>query len=104
MVRHTRKANAKAKRRTTIRIPTYSSTMNQITYWFNTMNDRLGWVVIAKAKGLDYKVTAYKRSLKRLIKTIEHVNAEYKDHNRKHDLGVILIQMKALQEFTDQHL
>jgi len=104
MVRHTRTAKVNAKRRTTIRVPLYASTMNQMTYWFRTMNDRLGWVVIAKAKGLDYKVTAYKRSLKRLIQTIEHVMAEYKSHNRKHDLGVLLIQMKALQEFTDQHL
>lgn len=78
--------------------------MAQLTYWFNAMNDRLGWVVIAKAKGLDYKVTAYKRSLKRLIQTIEHVMAEYRSHNRKHDLGVLLIQTKALQEFTDQYL
>lgn len=78
--------------------------MNQITHWFNTMNDRLGWVVIAKAKGLGYKVTAYKRSLKRLIKTIEHVNAEYKDHNRKHDLGIILMETKALLQYVNRHL
>ena len=62
---------------------------------------KLGWI---EAKGLDYKVTGYKRGLYRLIQTIEHVKAEYKDHNRKHDLGVLLIEAKALQQYVNRHL
>jgi hypothetical protein len=104
MVRHTRNTKAKTKRRSTIRIPRNAATMAQLTYWFNAMNDKLGWIVLAKAKGLDYKVTGYKRGLDRLIQTIEHVKAEYKDHNRKHDLGVLLIEAKALQQYVNRHL
>ena len=49
----------------------------------------------AKAKGLNSKVTEYKKSVKHLIESIAHVMHEYTNMNRIHDL---------LDEFVTQHL
>jgi len=61
-------------------------------------------MVLAKAKGMDYKVAAYKRAIEDLKKSIEHVMSEYKDTNRIHDLNVMLMEIQVLQDFVEKHL
>lgn len=61
-------------------------------------------MVLAKAKGMDYKVTAYKRAIEDLKKSIEHVMSEYMEYNRIHDLNVMLMEVQVLQDFVDKHL
>jgi len=102
MVRSTRKA--KMNRRNTIRVPRYAFTMSQLSYWFRAMHDKLGWMTLAKAKGLTFKIVQYKRSLNRLLKSIDHLMAEYKNVNRKHDLAVLQLETRALKQFADRYL
>jgi archaellum component FlaC len=66
--------------------------------WHNAMFEKLGWMVLAQAKGYDDKVVQYKNSIDHLIETIKHVMKEYEDHNRKHDLNVLLMNAEVLRE------
>ncbi len=60
--------------------------------------------MLAKAQGKTYRVTAYKQSINTLLKTIDHVSAEYEGHNRKHDLNVMKSHVIALQKYVVKHL
>ena len=75
-----------------------------VNRWFRAMYEKLGWMVLAKAKGLDQKVVEYKRSLKRLVRMIEQLMSEYMNVNRIHDLRVLHMEAKALLAYVNKHL
>lgn len=79
------------------------STRSALQRWHDEMFEKLGWMVLAKEKGMDYKIDTYKKSLDNLIKTIKHVSSEYEDHNRKHDLHVLLRDVECLESFVTKH-
>ena len=83
--------------RKTMKLPRYESTYQGLHGSYKHAFERLGWTVLSHAKGLKTKVSEYKRSVDRLIKSIETVKKEYKDHNRIHDLNVLLENAKVLQ-------
>ena len=85
-------------------LPMHANTMCGLNHWYVAMHEKLGWMVLAKAKGYDFKVSAYKQAIEHLVKSIEHVKAEYKDHDRKHDLNVLLMNIKCLHSFVMKHL
>jgi hypothetical protein len=91
MARHTRKAH---------HLPEYANTMKGLYSWYHAKFEKLGWMVLAKAKGHDSKIAEYKRGLQRLMKSIEHVMAEYKDPDRIHDLRVLHMNTAALIDFV----
>ena len=80
------------------RLPKHSSTMYGINHWYKHVFEQLGWMILAKAKGYDTKIAAYKMSVTNLIASIKHVMAEYENHDRKHDLKVILMHTELLGE------
>jgi hypothetical protein len=96
--RQTRKAQKLSK------LPPLMGTQSGLDKWHDAMFEKLGWMVLAKEKGLDYKVDAYKKSLERLILMTKHVSSEYESHNRKHDLNVTLLNVMCLKSFVDKHL
>lgn len=96
--RQTRKAQKLSK------LPSLMGTQSGIDKWHDVMFDKLGWMILAKEKGLDYKVEAYKKSLVRLVAMIKHVSSEYESHNRKHDLNVTLLNVMCLKSFVEKHL
>lgn len=95
MKRQTRKAQ---------KLSPLMGTQHGLEKWQKGMFEKLGWMVLAKEKGLDYKVQTYKKSLDRLIASIKHVSSEYESHNRKHDLNVTLLNVMCLKSFVDKHL
>ncbi len=72
--------------------------------WHTRMFEKLGWMVLAKEKGYGYKIDTYKKSIDHLLKTIDHVSAEYVNQNRKHDLNVLRMNVECLQAFVEKHL
>lgn len=78
--------------------------MKGIHHWHTRMFEKLGWMVLAKEKGYGFKVDTYRKSIDHLIKTIDHVAAEYENHNRKHDLRVLRMNVVCLQDFVRKHL
>lgn len=78
--------------------------MKGIHGWYEAEFEKLGWMVLAKAKGYTEKIRAYKKAIDHLLKTIEHVMEEYENANRKHDLRVVHMNTMALKEFVSKHL
>jgi hypothetical protein len=93
--RHTRKASK--------HLPKHAATMKGLHGWYEHMFEKLGWMVLAKEKGYDYKIDAYKKSIGHLIASIKHVSSEYENHNRKHDLNVLLMNTECLKDFVMKH-
>ena len=86
------------------KLPRYASTMYALHKWYQTLCEKLGWIVIAKAKGYDDKVAQYKRSIAHFLKSAEHLKGEYEDHNRQHDLNVLHMNVKELQNYVNKNL
>ena len=42
----------------------------------------------------DEKIATYKHSLQHFLDTVNHVSAEYENHNRKHDLNVLKMNVE----------
>lgn len=78
--------------------------MFSISNWYKNIFERLGWTVILSAKGYDNKVAQYRESIDRLLATINHVASEYENHDRKHDLRVMRMNLEALKEFVGSSL
>lgn len=90
MTRHTRK------------LPRYAATMKGVHEWYVSIFEKLGWMVIAAAKGKTYKIKTYKQSVDELIKTLMHIRSEYESQNRKHDLNVMIMNVEALKGFIHE--
>lgn len=82
----------------------HESTMKGLYEWQKYMFEELGWMVLVKSKGHNYKVEAYKKSLGHLQKSIKQTIDEYVDHDRKRDLTVLHHNVCVLQEFVSKHL
>jgi len=86
------------------RLPKNAATMHGIQNWYVAEFEKLGWMVLAKAKGYDDKVSMYKKAIDHLLKTTEHVMGEYQSANRKHDLNVVHMHTMVLKDFVTKHL
>ena len=78
--------------------------MFSINNWYKHLFERLGWTVIMAAKGYNNKVSEYRRSIDRLLATIDHAASEYMNHDRIHDLRVMRMNVEALKEFVGASL
>ena len=78
--------------------------MAGLTHWHKHVFEHLGWIVLAKAKGMNDKVAVYKHSLQRLKDSLEHVLGEYKNADRKHDLQVLHMNVVELCSFVKKNL
>jgi hypothetical protein len=85
-------------------LPKYMHTAHGLEGWHKHLFENLGWMVLAKEKGLDYKIATYKKSIHHYLMTSQHVMSEYQDHNRKHDLNVLYKDVKRLKEFVNKNL
>jgi len=98
----TRNRKNGGKRHTIKKIPKYAGTYRGVQKWYTALFEKYGWMVLAEAKGYNYKIETYKRSINNLIKTIEHIMAEYENQNRIHDLKVLLMNLKVLKDCVDR--
>ena len=85
-------------------IPEHAATMAGLHKWYVAEFEKLGWMVLAKEKGHDYKIVSYKKAIHHLLESIEHVMSEYADPDRKHDLAVLHMHTLCLQDFVKKHL
>jgi hypothetical protein len=96
MVRHTRKK--------TKMLPMHANTFNGLYDWYNAKFEKLGWMVLAKAKGNYSKVATYKKDIKHLLSSIEHLINDYIDIDKQHDLHVLYANTQALYQFVVRNL
>ena len=85
------------------RLPKNAATFHGLHKWHNAEFEKLGWMILAQAKGYNDKISQYKKSIVNLIRSIKHVSSEYENHNRKHDLRVLLMNAEVLKEFVMKH-
>ena len=81
-----------------------NSTGDNVEHWFHNMLDKVGYMVMAKGKGMTFKIKAYKQSFENLIKTIEILREEYTERDRKRDLTVLLRKATYVYGFVKRHL
>lgn len=79
-------------------LPMHMSTMKGLHKWHKREFEKFGWMLLAKAKGYDFKIKGYKMAIDHLIASIKHVMGEYQDPDRKHDLNVLLMNTMVLRE------
>ena len=65
------------------------ATFHGIHGWFKSLFEELGWMILAKSRGMTYKTTVYKHSIERLKKAIEDKIASTKDYDKKNDLKIM---------------
>jgi hypothetical protein len=81
-----------------------NSTSANVEYWFKKMLEDVGYMVMAKGKGMTLKIQAYKKSFENLIKTIEILREEYTDRDRKRDMTTLLRKATYVYGFVKRHL
>ena len=89
-------------------LPPHSTTMNKLTYWHKSLFERMGWMVLMKAKGKIYKIESYKKEISTYLEMIEHLINEYKEMSNTekavHDLYVLEMEVKHLQKYVNKFL
>ena len=64
--------------------------------WYQDMFEKLGWMVLAKEKGMMYKIDFYKTGLQKLKCTIVKKHASMNDTDKKKDLEIMLTNVNIL--------
>jgi hypothetical protein len=80
------------------------NTQGALEFWFKALYEKLGWIILVKEKGGGYNIPIYKKNLRNLLESIEHLKREYKDPDRIHDLNVMASETKVLCDFVNKHL
>jgi hypothetical protein len=65
------------------------ATTRAIHRWYDQMFEHLGWMILAKSKGYNDKVSTYKNSLNRLRQAIEMKLGQVHDLDKKDDLQIL---------------
>ena len=81
-------------------LPKNANTIHGLTRGYNTLFEKFGWMVLAKEKGYKDKVAVYKNYIDRWLSSAKHLATEYENHNRKHDINVMVMYVKTLKEYA----
>lgn len=79
----------------------YPSTFHGLHQWHNAMFEKLGWMVLAKQRGMDDKIASYKNGVSRLIEAIDCKIKKVTESDRKDDLLILLNNVNVLKAHAD---
>jgi hypothetical protein len=96
-----RGANKTAKR---VDYECCDATMHAIYDWQKHMFEELGWMILAKRRGMLDKVNTYKNSLARLKMTILKKHKHVRDLDKKDELMILLKNVEILTEHANEDL
>jgi hypothetical protein len=77
-------------------------TLHGLNHWYKHEFEQLGWMILAKNRGMTEKIINYKYSLQSLKKAIEHKLTHIHEKDRKDDLNIMLHNIKILCEHVDK--
>ena len=77
-------------------------TFSGVEKWYEKLFEKLGWIVLAKYKNMDYKIQAYRRSIHNLMDAIRNLSAIYRDSDKLHDLSVLEMHVNVLHDFVEK--
>lgn len=83
-------------------LPKYANTFHGLHCWYEAKFEKLGWMVLAKEKGYDYKISSYKQSLNDLRISIETALREFEENDRKRDLQILHDNVNCLIDFVSR--
>lgn len=82
----------------------YEATFEWLNKWYVMEFEKLGWMILAKHRGYNDKVTTYLKSLQRLKEALEHKLTHLKGHDRKEDVHIMLDNLHILMDHADEDL
>lgn len=75
------------------------ATYHGLQHWYKSKFEKLGWMILAKSKGMNDKIVEYKNSLDRLHKAIQHKLVVHTcDEDNKDDLMIMHHNVGVLKE------
>ena len=74
------------------------ATLDGLNHWFETMFEKLGWMLLAKKHGYLDKVKAYRNSIKRLEEAIRYRHSITTNPDIKIDLEIMLKNVLILKD------
>jgi predicted ATP-binding protein involved in virulence len=78
------------------------ATFHGIHHWYKHMFEELGWMILAKSRGMTDKVTTYLSSIRRLKTAIEQKIKHVKDSDKKEDLKIMHHNVCILMEHAEK--
>lgn len=72
------------------------STFKGIQAWYKSVFEQLGWMILAKDKGMTDKISVYVNSIYRIHMAIEQKIKKTSDKDRIQDLQIMLDNVKIL--------
>ena len=85
------------------KLPMLASTLHGLHRWHDSLFEKVGYMVLAKAKGRTQKIVSFKASIDYFLKSVDHVSKEYQNQNKKHDLNVLRMNMMELKDFVNRN-
>jgi predicted ATP-binding protein involved in virulence len=80
------------------------ATMYGINHWYHEMFEKLGWMILAKSRGMTDKIQTYLNSLHRLHTAIEQKIEKVHDIDHKNDLKIMLENVTILLQHSEMDL
>jgi predicted ATP-binding protein involved in virulence len=100
----TAKKHNNNKNKTIKHVECFDSTMHGIHHWYRSVFERLGWMILAKYRGISDKIQSYKNTIERLKCTIEEKIKNTRDHDKKSDLKIMHDEVIVLMEHVEKDL
>ena len=72
------------------------ATFHGIHHWNKSMFEQLGWMVLANAHGMNYKILAYKKSLNKLKCALHKKINDVSNNDKRADLQIMLDNLEIL--------
>jgi hypothetical protein len=80
------------------------ATFDGIHGWYKAMFEKLGWMILAKSKGITDKTVHYKHSIERLHTAIIQKKENTHDIDKINDLDLLLKDVEVLIEHAKKYL
>lgn len=72
------------------------ATFKGLQQWYKSVFEQLGWMILAKDKGMTDKISVYINSIYRIHMAIEQKIKKTNDLDKKEDLQIMLDNVKIL--------
>jgi hypothetical protein len=76
------------------------ATIHGLHHWYSECFEKLGWMVLAKSRGMTDKIQVYIHSLQRLKMAIEQKINKVNDKDHKDDLKIMHTNISILLEHS----